>query len=90
MKLKYTRAMVTAALNGTLEAQGKWEVDPIFGVSVPTECPDVPSEVLIPKNTWADKAEYETVARDLAARFRKNFEKYTHMPKNVVDAGPQG
>ena len=90
MKLKYTRAMVTAALNGTLEAQGKWETDPIFGVSVPTECPDVPAEVLIPKNTWEDKAAYEEVAKDLAARFRKNFEKYTHMPKNVVDAGPQG
>ena len=53
-KLAYTRAMVTAALNGELE-KGEFVTDPYFGVSVPTACTGVPSELLIPENTWEDK-----------------------------------
>ncbi|MDO4544442.1 MAG: phosphoenolpyruvate carboxykinase (ATP) [Clostridia bacterium] len=89
MKLKYTRAMVTAALNGELE-KGEYDLDPYFNVLVPRTCPNVPDEFLHQRDLWADKAEYEKTAKDLAARFRKNFEKYDHMPKNIVDAGPQG
>ena len=88
MSLKYTRAMVTAALTGALD-NVKFELDPIFNVYVPTECPNVPAEILNPKNTWADKAEYDKTAKMLAARFTENFKKYTHMPKNIVKAGPK-
>lgn len=88
MSLKYTRAMVTAALNGDLEKVA-YETDPYFNVSVPTSCPGVPDEVLSPRKMWKDEAEYEKTAKDLAARFVKNFQKYTHMPKNIVDAGPK-
>ncbi|HJA69929.1 MAG TPA: phosphoenolpyruvate carboxykinase (ATP) [Firmicutes bacterium] len=88
MSLKYTRAMVTAALTGALD-NVKFELDPIFNVYVPTECPNVPAEILNPKNTWADKAEYDKTAKMLAARFTENFKKYTHMPENIVKAGPK-
>lgn len=88
MSLKYTRAMVTAALSGALD-DVKFELDPIFNVYVPTECPNVPAEILNPKNTWADKAEYDKTAKMLAARFTENFKKYTHMPENIVKAGPK-
>ena len=88
MNLKYTRAMVTAALNGSLE-KGEFELDPIFNVSIPTACEGVPSELLNPKTAWADKAAYEETAKDLAARFVKNFEKYKDMPQNIIDAGPK-
>ena len=50
----------------------------------------MPEEILTPKNTWADKEAYDKTARDLAARFRKNFSKYNNMPEAVVKAGPQG
>ena len=88
MSLKYTRAMVTAALNGDLEKVA-YETDPYFNVSVPTSGPGVPDEVLSPRKMWKDEAEYEKTAKDLAARFVKNFQKYTHMPKSIVDAGPK-
>ena len=88
MSLKYTRAMVTAALNGDLEKVA-YETDPYFNVGVPTSCPGVPDEVLSPRKMWKDEAEYEKTAKDLAARFVKNFQKYTHMPKSIVDAGPK-
>ena len=91
MSLKYTRAMLTAALNGELE-KGEFVRDPIFNVLVPTACPNVPDEVLSPRKMWAKEAgeaEYEKTAKDLAARFVKNFKKYDHMPKHIVDAGPK-
>lgn len=89
MKIKYTRAMVTAALNGDLE-KGEFELDPYFNVLVPKSCPNVPDEFLSQRALWKDKAEYEATAKDLAARFVKNFKKYSDMPKNIVDAGPKG
>jgi len=89
MKIKYTRAMVTAALNGDLE-KGEFELDPYFNVFVPKSCPNVPDEFLSQRALWKDKAEYEATAKDLAARFVKNFKKYSDMPKNIVDAGPKG
>jgi phosphoenolpyruvate carboxykinase (ATP) len=75
MKIKHTRAMIRAILNGTL-AGVETHADPVFGVGVPAACPDVPAEVLTPRNTWADKAAYDTKARDLARRFNENFTKY--------------
>ena len=87
-KLSYTRAMVTAALNGSLE-KAEFVTDPYFGVSVPTSCEGVPSELLIPANTWADKAAYEAEAHELAKSFVENFKKYDHMSAEVVAAGPK-
>ena len=75
MKIKHTRAMIRAILNGSL-ATVETKPDPIFGVSVPVSCPDVPAEVLTPRNTWADKDAYDTKARDLARLFNENFKKY--------------
>ncbi len=88
MKLKYTRAMVTAALNGDLE-KGEFELDPIFNVMVPKTCPNVPDEFLNQRAMWKDDAAYEATAKDLAARFVKNFQKYSHMPAHIVEAGPK-
>ena len=75
MKIGHTRAMIRAILNGSLAAI-ETRPDPIFGVNVPVSCPDVPSEVLQPRNTWADKDAYDHQARDLAQRFNENFKKY--------------
>ena len=88
MKLAYTRAMITAALNGTLE-KAEFVTDPYFGVAVPTTCEGVPSELMIPANTWEDKAAYEAKARELAKSFVENFKKYIHMSAEVVAAGPK-
>ncbi len=75
MKLDYTRAMITAALEGKL-ANATFEADPVFGFMIPTSCDGVPSEILNPKNTWTDKALYDAKAKELAILFIKNFEKY--------------
>ena len=88
MKLKYTRAMVTAALSGEL-ADVEYELDPIFNVQVPKTCPNVPSEMLNPKNLWQDKAAYEASAKTLAKKFVENFKKYDKMPENIIKAGPK-
>ena len=87
-KLAYTRAMVTAALNGDLE-KGEFVTDPFFGVAVPTSVEGVPADLLIPANTWEDKAAYEAKAKELAKSFVENFKKYTHMSDEVVAAGPK-
>ena len=87
-KLKYTRAMVTAALTGEIE-KAEFVRDPYFGVQVPTTCAGCPSDILIPANTWEDKAAYETNAKKLVGMFQKNFEeKYADMPEDIVNAGP--
>ncbi|HEU4714054.1 MAG TPA: phosphoenolpyruvate carboxykinase [Pyrinomonadaceae bacterium] len=75
MKIAYTRAMIRAILNGKL-AQVETVADPLFGVNVPVSCPDVPNEVLQPRNTWSDKDAYDRQAKDLARRFNENFKKY--------------
>jgi len=75
MKLSYTRAMITAALNGDLDSVA-YEAHPVFGMMMPASCPNVPSEILNPKNTWSDKEAYDAKAKDLAQQFVKNFEKY--------------
>lgn len=88
MKLRYTRAMVTAALNGEL-AKGEFKVDPFFGVEVPTKCTNVPDEFLSQEALWTDKEEYAKTAHKLANLFVENFKKYTKMPADVVNAGPK-
>jgi phosphoenolpyruvate carboxykinase (ATP) len=75
MKLSYTRAMITAALEGKLD-KVEFTKDPVFGFEIPASCPGVPSEILVPRNTWADKQAYDEKAKYLAGLFTRNFEKY--------------
>ncbi len=89
MSIKFTRAIVSAALNGELE-KSEFVLDPNFNVLVPTSCPGVPVEVLNPREAWKDKAAYDAKAKDLAGRFAKNFQKYKDMPAHIVEAGPKG
>jgi phosphoenolpyruvate carboxykinase (ATP) len=88
MKLKLTRAIISAIHNGELSCAATVK-DPVFGFKVPTSCPDVPAEMLVPRNTWSDKASYDATARKLANLFRENFEKYTDGASgDVLAAGP--
>ena len=89
MKLKYTRAIVDAIHAGALAKVSTVE-DPIFGLAVPTECPGVPTDMLVPRNTWADKAAYDAQAKKVAGLFRDNFKKYeTHSTDEIRAAGPR-
>jgi phosphoenolpyruvate carboxykinase (ATP) len=72
IKIAYSRAMVNAALEGKLN-DVRFVKDPIFGLEVPTECPGVPAEVLMPRETWGDRQAYDKKAKDLVALFEKNF-----------------
>jgi phosphoenolpyruvate carboxykinase (ATP) len=76
MNIHHTRSMVNAALNGTLDGV-EMQQDAIFGLNIPVSCPDVPSAVLDPASTWADKAAYEARATHLAALFHQNFAQYS-------------
>jgi phosphoenolpyruvate carboxykinase (ATP) len=75
MSLPHTRALLRAALDGAL-SRVSFLRDPIFGVEVPSECPGVPSEVLRPRQTWANPSAYDAAAKKLAEMFRKEYEKY--------------
>lgn len=89
MSLPYTRAIVTAAIEGGLD-NVTYELDPVFNLLVPTSCPGVPAEVLRPRQTWADKAAYDQSAADLARRFAKNFVKFgANVPPEIAAAGPK-
>ena len=89
MSLPHTRAIIDAIHSGALDDVETVE-DPIFGVAVPTKCPGVPSEVLIPKSTWRDGAKYDETARKLASLFKKNFEKYEDQASEAIrGAGPR-
>ncbi len=83
MKLSYTRAMITAALNGELD-QVEFEKHPVFGVLMPKMCPGVPKELLHPRYTWADRAAYDQAASKLAEMFIQNFEKYAAGVSNEI------
>jgi phosphoenolpyruvate carboxykinase (ATP) len=74
MKLGYTRAMIRAAFSGELD-KVEYQTDPVFGLSVPTFCPEVPSDILLPRNTWTDKDAYDAKARELLAMFEQNYAK---------------
>jgi len=90
IKLKYTRAIIDAIHAGTLAAE-KTAEDPVFGFAVPQACPGVPSEILMPRNTWADKAAYDEKAKKVAQLFRDNFKKYDAQASAEVRAGgPKG
>ncbi|MEN6410825.1 MAG: phosphoenolpyruvate carboxykinase (ATP), partial [Anaerolineaceae bacterium] len=87
--LPYTRSMVRAVLTGQLDHVCT-QKDALFGLNLPTACPDVPSEVLDPRRTWADPAAYDEKARQLIAHFQKNFELFAAgVSREVTEAGPR-
>jgi phosphoenolpyruvate carboxykinase (ATP) len=86
MKLSYTRAMVQAALEGELN-NVETVKDDIFGLDIPMHVPGVPDEVLLPEQTWEDKAAYQTKATELATKFKENFKKFNNVPEEIVNLG---
>lgn len=90
MEIKYTRAMLHAALEGKLDEVDFVE-EPFFGLMIPARCPDVPADVLNPRKTWKDKDAYDELARKLVEKFRDNFERYADtVTKEILAAGPKG
>ncbi len=88
VELKFTRAMVDAIHSGSL-ADAPTEPDPIFGVNVVTRCPEVPAEILVPKNTWEDQGAFDRTAKKLAQLFNDNFQQFNEgVSQPVRDAGP--
>ena len=89
IKLKYTRAIITAALSGKLNGT-EYETIPVFNLSVPKSCGDVPAEILNPRNTWADKNAYDATLNKLAGQFLKNFEQYAEgTGADILSAAPK-
>ncbi len=88
MQLKYTRAMINAAINSELD-HVNYQEHPVFNLQMPVNCPNVPDFILNPRNTWADKEAYDEKANNLALAFIKNFEQYAvHSDSEIVNAGP--
>jgi phosphoenolpyruvate carboxykinase (ATP) len=89
MSLAHTRALLHAALDGSLAGVPTVE-DPIFSLRAPLHCPGVPDEVLQPRQTWSDGTAYDAQARKLAGMFRANFEQFVdHAAPEVLAAGPK-
>lgn len=89
MPIQHTRALLAAALDGSLASE-PMQTDPNFGLLVPAVCPGVPSDILTPRNTWADQGAYDRVANDLVGRFKDNFTKYdAYVDATVKAAAPE-
>ncbi|MEZ4880388.1 MAG: phosphoenolpyruvate carboxykinase (ATP), partial [Chitinophagales bacterium] len=89
MSLKYTRALISAALNGKLN-EVAYDTTPIFNLQIPTSCEGVPAEILNPRSTWADKAAYDAKALELATKFNENFKKYaSEASEEILNAAPK-
>jgi phosphoenolpyruvate carboxykinase (ATP) len=87
MELSYTRRMIEAALNDQLSDQDTYK-DPIFGWHIPRSCPDVPSHVLMPWETWSGHSAYTRAAKRLAQQFQLNFKRFLDVPEQIRSAGP--
>lgn len=89
MKLAYTRAMIHAALDDELGEEG-WTTMPMFDIAIPKSCPNVPSTILNPRNTWTDKNAYDQMAKKLAGLFIDNFKKLFEgkVTDDIASAGP--
>ena len=85
--LRFTRAMVRAIVDGMLDT-AEFVTEPAFGLSIPKAVPDVASELLAPRNMWADKSAYDQKAAELSAQFHKNFEKF-EVSDEIRRAGPR-
>jgi len=89
MSLKYTRAMITAAMNGQLD-NVEYQTQPVFELAIPKSCEGVPSEILNPKDTWADKAAFDETANSLANKFVNNFAQYeAETSEAILSAAPK-
>lgn len=89
IKLRYTRALITAALNGSLD-KVEFETLPVFNLQLPKSCPDVPAELLNPINTWKDKNAFNDTLNKLAAQFVKNFGQYAEgTGAEILEAAPK-
>ncbi|MAE83471.1 MAG: phosphoenolpyruvate carboxykinase (ATP) [Flammeovirgaceae bacterium] len=89
IKLKYTRAMITAALNGVLNNVG-YRTHSLFGAEIPTTCPGVPSEILSPRETWKDDEAFYKKANELVIKFQRNFDKYRdESDETILQGEPQ-
>jgi len=86
MKLKFTRAMITAALNGELNDVA-YKNHKVFGIAIPQSCPNVPAEILNPRNTWEDPNLYDKKAVELAQMFKSNFAKFSVFANAEIMAG---
>jgi phosphoenolpyruvate carboxykinase (ATP) len=89
MQIAYTRHMVHAILDGSLDRTPTRD-DPVFGLAVPTTVPNVPAGVLDPRGTWPDPVAYDAQAHRLAEMFRENFAKFSSADETVRSAGPKG
>ena len=92
MKLKYTRAMINAVLNGNLGLYNydNYHIHSVFGVAQPRECPGVPTSVLSPRATWNNDKAYYTTAFKLSNAFRENFKKFeAYASEEIRRGGPQ-
>jgi phosphoenolpyruvate carboxykinase (ATP) len=88
IKLAHTRAIIDAIHSGAL-ADAPAVRESVFGLSVPTRCPEVPESILLPERSWSDKVAYQAAAQKLAGLFRENFEKYADQASEEVRAeGP--
>jgi phosphoenolpyruvate carboxykinase (ATP) len=88
IKLNYTRAMIQAALKGSLQ-KVEYTKHPVFGMMMPSTCPGVPEEFLNPRNTWHNKHEYDAQAKMLAGLFIENFKAYeSKVSKEILAAAP--
>ena len=87
ISLKITRSIIDAILEGKLD-DVEYRHDTRFNLDVPVSCPNVPDDVLVPENTWADKAAYQEAAKSLAQRFVENFKRYPNASEEITSAGP--
>jgi len=88
IKIAYTRAMITAILDGKLK-DVPMEKEPFFGLQIPKKCPGVPDEILNTRNTWSNKADYDAQAKKLAGMFAENFKQYAdEATPDIIAAGP--
>ncbi len=89
MKLKYTRSIIAAALNGELDAVD-YKNHKVFDIAIPQSCPNVPSEILNPRNTWKDKALYDQKAEELAQKFKTNFMQFeAYANEDILSGAPK-
>ena len=89
MSLKYTRALISSALNGDLDTV-EFENHEVFNVAMPKVCPGVPAEILNPRNTWSDQEAYDQKAAFLANAFVQNFEKFAaYANKEIMEGAPK-
>lgn len=89
MSIAHTRAIIDAIHSGELGSI-ETQADPVFGVGVPRSCPGVPTEVLVPENTWEDKLAFKKMVEKLAGLFHQNFEKYSDQAsEEILSAAPK-